>query len=130
MNNHFDASPFAAGFSAAVIDRLAQAQAILSLSMHAESDAVTDSTCRMAQAAALNIVDVAVAGLTFGAGADVLEPDIAATVTDSLTQAQAVISVIAHRKTDSATQDELELASGAAIGFLREAMEALEQEAA
>jgi hypothetical protein len=130
MNNQFDASPFAAGFSSAVIERLAQAQAILSLSARVDSDAVTDHARRTAQSAALGIVNITVAGLAFGAGADALEPDVIAQVNDSLTRAQAVISLIAHCKPDSTAHDELDLASSAAIGFLREAMETLEQEAA
>jgi hypothetical protein len=127
MNNQFDASPFAAGFSSAVVERLAQAQAILSLSTRFDSDAATDGPRLAAQRVALRMVNTTVSQLVFGSGVDALGPDVVAQVSDSLTSAQGVISLLANCEPDSETDDELELASNAAIGFLRDAMNTLEQ---
>lgn len=75
------------------------------------------------------MVDTTVSELVLGSGVDALGADVVAQVCGSLTSAKAVISLIANYEPDSETGDELELASNAAIGFLREAMEILEQEA-
>jgi hypothetical protein len=121
-------TPFTASLSNSVNERLAQAQAILSLSGLSDSSEMPNHIRRTAHSAALSIVSDVVAELTFGIGATFVNRHIIASVNAPLAKAQAVISLVVHCGSDLASDDTRELASTAAIGFLQEAMETLERE--
>ncbi len=128
MNNHFNAIPVAAGLSTAVNERLAQVQAILSLSALRDIDGDNKLSCANAYAAAAEIVSTTVTAITF-AYSEWIEPEAAAETNGYLCKARALIDLAMSSVDDDENDDARELVTAASGDFIRQAMERLEAEA-
>lgn len=129
MKMNISAVPsFGAALSSVVNERIARAQAIVSLSTFCDPGTVPAHTIAAANAAALDIVQEVIANLTSNAG-DFIGRDSISAVNSRLSKAEAVMKMLVHCRIDLLDGETRDLASDSAIAFLQEAMEVLEAEA-
>lgn len=114
----------AARASSATNERLAQAQAIISLAALYDGES-HHRAVKTALAAAQDTIDEVTALLSFVFDG-FFDVDTIAATNDRLGKAKAIISLVINA--DASGSDMSELACGAAVSFLQQAMERLESE--
>lgn len=128
VNTQSNVCPIAAGISVAVNERLAQVQAILSISAARDVDADNKLSCATAYAAAVEIVSATVTAITF-AYSEWIDIEAAAETNGFLSKAKALIELAMSSVDEAEADDARDLVTAAAGDFIRQAMERLEAEA-